>query len=76
MGGIHKHVVASSNGAVDGFMEEVLQYIPGALHFCVPPQLFPQSVVGDHLCAEQWCEGRGDGGLSTARGADQQMPLW
>ena len=76
MGGIQKHVVASSNGAVDGLMEEALQYSPWALHIFFPPQLFPQRVVGDHLCAEQWCECRGDGGLPTARGADQQMPMW
>ena len=37
MGRIHKHVVAISDGAVDGFMEMGLQFRPRALDLRVPP---------------------------------------
>ena len=56
-------------------MEQRFQFRPGALNICVPPQLLPEVVAGDNPCAEQRSESRGECGLSTARRADQQMPL-
>ena len=70
MGCIHKHVVAISDGAVDGAMQMGFQFRPRALHICITPQLFPQSVIGDHPCREQRSEDRREGGLAAARGAD------
>ena len=76
MGCIHQHVVAISDGAVDGAMQMGFQFRPRALHIRVSPQLFPQSVIGNHPCREQGSEDRGEGGLAAARWADQQMALW
>ena len=57
MGRIHKHVHATSKGAVDSPVEQRLQLRPGALNARIPPQLQPQIVAGDNSCSEQWSEG-------------------
>ena len=75
MGRIHKHVVTVRKGIVDGPMEQRLQFRPWALNARISPQLLPEVVAGDDPCAEQRSEGCGKGGLSTARGTDQQMAL-
>ena len=72
---IHQHVVAISDGVVDGAMQMGFHFRPRALHRRVPPQLFPQSVNGDHPCGEQRSRDRGEGGLAPPRGADQEMAL-
>ena len=74
VGGIHKHVLASGKGALDCLVQTWFQFGPGALNPGISPQLFPQSVAGDHSCTEHGSEGRGEGGLPTPRRADQQMP--
>ena len=75
MGRIHKNVLASSTGAVDGPMEQGLKFTPGTLNASVPPQLLPQGVAGHHPRAEKRSEGGGKSGFPTAWWADEQMPL-
>ena len=68
MGGIHQHVVAISDGAVNGAMQMGFKFRPRALHIRVSPKLFLQSVIGDHQYREQRSEDPGEGGFAAARG--------
>ena len=61
VGGIHKHVLASGKGSLNGSMQQRFQFSPGALNPSIPPKLLPQRVAGDHPCTKQGSKGRGEG---------------